>query len=249
MSNFSIGGGGDGGGKLPKARALPVGTPTRIVEVSVQESTFKQTIRSGPNAGKEIPRMQLKVVYETLESGTTLAYTSSAPGRAPVEEPAFQFAAGDRFVQYLGGVYPKDAGGVTLTQAGSAYAFIDALQSLDIKPSGSLEDYQGLEVTIDHLKGRGPAGPYVQAMPGALLAKAAPATPQSAPPAASTEGAPTNAFLSLSEANQSLILDTVKDGTTLTATDLVEAAIATDTAHAEAIIASIPKADNPLKRA
>lgn len=241
--NFSIGGAG-GGEKLPKARALPEGTIAKIASCSVEESKFDRTIRSGSRAGQKEKTIQLKVIYEVEQAGTTIAYRTSPPGGAPVEVPARQFAVGDRFVQYLGGVYPKDNGGFTFTKTGSSFVFVEALESAGVPPTGDLAAYVGLYVTIVHSKGRGPAGPYVQAMPGKVVkASEAVADPVAATkaPATSTSTASKNAFEALSADDQKTVLEALAAGP-VTATELKDSGFATSIEHAEAILATVPTA-------
>ena len=247
MSNFSIGGEG-GGERLPKARGLPEGTVVEIVSCSVEKSKFERTIRSGTRAGQKEPTLQLKVVYEAVSSGTTVAYRTSPPNGTPVEVPATAFSEGDRFVQYLGGVYPKDNGGVTFTKTGSAFAFIEALREAGATIGDKTEDFVGLNVTVIHQKGRGPAGPYVQAMPGKIVSatSTAPKAATTAPGTVATS-APRSAFDALSKEDQKTVLDALAAGP-VSAEELVDSGFATDKAHAEAILGSVPVSEPAPKK-
>lgn len=256
MTNFSMG--GNKGEKWPKARSIPDGAVMRIADASVKQSSFMQKIEKGPNAGKEIPRQQLLVVYEALSPGTTVAYTSQGKSY-----PAVPYPIGQKFVQYLGGVYLQDGGNYKFSDGGGAAAFISALKELGVEPTGKLEDYVDLNVAIKQVQVRAPGGgTSSQAMPASIIEDAAatapvqvngtapaPAPVVAAAPA-KTASAPTNgtdAFAALKESDRKLIADALKTGTVEPA-DLVEALIAKDTKHAEAILAAAPKR-NPLRKA
>lgn len=263
MSDFTLSNGA-GGIALPKARALPIGTKVRIVDAGVFKSNFKRTIRGGRNAGKEMDLLQLRVTYQALEAGTTIPYEVRKTGAPAQTVPAAKFAAGDLFAQYFGGVYPKDEGGYTFTEAAGAAGFVTALKEAGVPPTGRLADYNGLEVSINHIMGRGPGGPWCQAVPGKVLgippAQAAPSqasVPTQAPTAhgsSQSNAAPVpasvaqvNAFAALSSADQKAILETLQGGYVLSAKELVEAGMAKDEAHAASILAATPKSvENPL---
>jgi hypothetical protein len=212
MTEFSIG----SGGSLPKANQLPVGIKARIVDASFIQSQFTQTIRKGSQAGQEVPRHQLRVVYETGDKS--------------------------RYVQYYGGVYPKDAGGYNLSKEGSAHAFVAALQQGGIPP-GKLENYVGVDVTLTQVPVRNPRGGMSsQAMPtavhGGVVAnkgntQATPATPAESP------------YDALTDEDKATLAEALAAGP-VSPSDLVEAGLATDAAHAERILQSAPKPKKAL---
>lgn len=239
VTGFTIG----SGGAALKARALPENTKVKIAQVGVIQSTFKQTIQKGPRKGEEIPRHQLKVVYEALEDGETLEY-KKGKGKKRETIPAEPFETGDHFAQYLGGVYPKDNGGVTLTEEGSAFTFVDMLEEAGIESTGDFDDYVGIVCEIQHLKGRGPMGPYVQAMPGAVVGHEEPDAEEASEEddeeetAEEADSDDADPFMALSLEDRQAILDSQEDG--ITAEELVDAGMADDEEHAEEILAHIP---------
>jgi len=217
MTDFSIG--NSGGGK-PKAGALPVGTKARIVEASIVQSSFTQTIQKGPRKGQTIPRNQLKVVYETGD--------------------------GQQYVQYYGGVYPKDNGGYNITQAGSTYIFVDSLRKAGVEPTGKFEDYVGLEVSLVQFPVRNPSTNSMtsQAMPSAVHGRPAIGATKAATQA--TPAAPSaSPYDALPQADKDTLQEALSQGP-VSPSDLVEAGIASDTKHAEAILSAAPKQKKPL---
>lgn len=224
MTEFSIG--TSGGGAFPKARTLPDGAKVRIAEVGVRKSRFERTVQSGTNKGQKAPVYQLLVVYEAQD--------------------------GMRYAQYFGGVYPKDAGGYTLTEQGSAYLFIKALHDLGVGQKDRLEAYADITVTIKQVPTRNPQGGMSsQAFPASLVANAPAATPTAPLPNGGVvvkSGAPEqSAFDALTDSQRADIAEALKAGPVSPA-DLVDAGIAKDHPHAEAILAGAPKR-NPLKKA
>lgn len=244
MSSFSIVGQGS---NAEKARGLPKGTPVRIVAVEPSKSKYPRTIQSGPRKGEQEDKWQLRVTLETMGEGETLAYTSKGPSSTKQVESR-PFEAGEQFVQYYGGVYPQDGGGISLTEAGSGYAFVETLSEAGVECTGDFDDYAGIEVETDHLKGIGPAGAYVQWMPGKVLGrseveKPAPKTEAKAKKAEATDG---DAFTALSADDQATIKEAMAEGD-VSAGDLVNAGLADDEDHAKAILASAPGGKkNPL---
>lgn len=204
MSSFSIG--SSGGSAASKARDIPEGTAVTITHASIEKSRFTQVIQKGPNAGKEMPKYQLKIVLE---------------------------ADGGNYAQYLGGVYPKDNGDFNFSPDGSATAFVKSLQAAGLTVGAKLESLVGLSFTAKHHSGGTGkmAFVHIHAKPATMKASA----PTLAAKATATTG-PTNAFTALSEDNRTLLIDATKDGTALLPQELVEAGVAKDTTHATAIL-------------
>jgi hypothetical protein len=213
---------------VPKAKTIAEGAHVRIVGVSFSKSRYTQIIQKGPNAGQERPRYQLRVDLKPLPDGETAA-------------------------QFLGGVYPKDyddlAKGYTLTPDGGAFAFVASLKEAGVVAAlpDSLKDFAGIEFIATHVKdGVGKlASDHIRAK-GPVTKTAAGVT---APPVVATATTPVvaDAYTALSQGDRDAIVDALKAGPVAPA-DLVEAGIAKDTAHAEAILSAAPKKTNPLHK-
>lgn len=164
MAKFTIG--GTGGSNTPKARGLPNGTLVRIVGMDVRKSNFPKKYQKGPKAGEEYYPHQLLVTYEAREEGTTKPYKTK---KGPV--PATPFNVGDRFAQYLGGVWPNDDDpeDINLTENGGAYAFVAAMEELGVEPTGDFKDYLGAVVRIMQEPTSGPQGRSSRAIPSEMV--------------------------------------------------------------------------------
>lgn len=170
-TSFTIGGGGGAGGK--KARALPNGTLVRIADADVKKSNFQRTVQKdvpslGLKKGDKVDKWEVLIVYEAMEPGKTKPYKTK---KGPV--PAEDFAVGDRFSQYLGGVYLKDdadpEAGVNISEAGGAFAFVEMMELHGVEPTGDFADYIGAVVRIEQEATSGPQGRGSRAMPGELV--------------------------------------------------------------------------------
>lgn len=268
-TGFTIGGSG-GGGK--KARALPNGTKVRIADADVKKSNFPRTIQKGPRAGEKVDKYEVLIVYEAMESGKTKPYKTKK-GVVPAED----FAPGDRFDQYLGGVYLKDEndpnGDINITEAGGAYAFVERMELAGVEPTGDFADYIGAVVTIEQEPTSGPAGRGSRAMPAEVLeeptgpvdTKAAKvkrdaealAKKHAAARAAESDddeeeseddaGDAGDAWSALGEDDREAINDAVEAGLD-SPSDLVDMGFADDEEHAEAILAAMPGAKPKAKK-
>lgn len=223
MTNFSI---GTSGSTASKANTIPDGTPLRIESAVIEKSKFTQVIQRGPNAGTEQPKYQLKVVLETLGAGRT------TDGKT--------FKAGDRYSQYLGGVYVNDQGGVKITEEGGAGGFLASLQKAGLKLPADLEGLVGVEFVAKGREGGAGKLAYRHIHAGSISPKVSTVAPKAAAEP-TTAAATVNAFTALSQEHQDTILEAVKAGDTVTAEDVVGAGIAADVKAAEAILAAVPK--------
>jgi hypothetical protein len=239
MTDYKIGGNATGG-KYPKVHALPKGLRVRVAEVTAQLSRAFPTKKK--KDGTEVPNYQLCVVLEALEPGVTLAHGKDA---------AKPFEPGQRFVQYLGGVWLNDDGSYGIGEGNSgAYQFLHALQAQGVEMTGGFADLAGIEFVADRVKTSGPGGTGVRIEPAEGTAKRS----GSGPALASRPGSPpspaapasTSAYAALPEKDRADIEAALAAGDVLP-TDLVEAGIASDLTHAEAILATRP-ASNPLLR-
>lgn len=250
MSDFTIG----GSAKYGAAKALPTGTPVRIVSIEVKESRIKKE-------GQTEPDFQTCVVMETLKAGNTLPYEKGRGG-SRVTVAAGPFKAGERFVHYYGGIYPKKAPetGWRVSERGGTFGFFAALKELGIPLTGKFENYVGVEFVVERARGTGANGTYFTPLPQALYGHGASAgndadeeeggeEPAPAPAPAKKKTIPkkaakpagnadTEAFTSLSAEDQEAVVDYVKESGGMglvEAKDLV-GVVARDIAHAEAIL-------------
>lgn len=252
QSEFSIG--GSSGGRYPEAKALPTGTPVRIVSIEVKKSTIP---KKNERTGEMEEQHQTCIVLEALAGGTTQPFEKGRAGQRITVPPA-PFKAGDRFVHYYGGIYPKREGGWRLAERGGTFQFFSTLKEAGVPITGKFESYVGVEFVIERARGVGANGTYFTPLAGGLVA--AGSEPAEAPEAPAPAAAPAkkaipkkgkpagaapeaNAFTALSPEDQDAVLEYVKEsgGSAFAeAKDLV-GHVAKDLAHAQAIIAALPK--------
>lgn len=243
--------GGSSGGKYRDAKALPTGTPVRIASIEPRKSKWAAK-KDGVETDEE--NWQLCVVFETLASGTTLTYEKGRAGARTTMPPA-PFTAGDRFVHYYGGIYAKDGGGWRLAQQGGTFTFIKSIAEAGgpspTDSGGKFEFYNGLEFTLDRVRGTGPQGTYWTPLAKEFPKKEAAAPADNAantPPSTkkiggktktpkATAAVPENAYTALSEEDRAAVDEYAAETAVedINPEDLV-GVVAKDIAHAKAIL-------------
>lgn len=180
--------------KYREAKALPTGARVKIVSIEPVKSEMLTKKHQTENPGSTEEVYQGLVLFEALTPGTTATYETGRAGqrRTVAAEP---YQAGDIFRHYFNGVYatgnPEKPWRLS---AGQNFAtFLKTLIEVGGPKTTKFEDFVGLGVVMERLKGMGAQGVYYTPMPQAVFTPAEAEDPEIDTPPTTTPAKPAGA--------------------------------------------------------